>query len=253
MKAVMITGASTGIGRALAFRLAAEGVAVAIGARRVEALAETADLIRAEGGRVFAHPLDVRNPTSVTAFVTAARSDLGVIDAVVNNAGIAVPGDIATVDPEATRSVLETNIYGALIVTQAIIADLLERDLPGDVVFISSDSVHNARPSMVSYSASKAAVEHIAQGLAYELEGRDIRVMTVRVGPTITDFASDWGDPEEFLEMVRRWRRFGNQRTFDALEPSVIADAIAHGLLAPRTTSHTLMEVQPHPPRFDVD
>ena len=82
----------------------------------------------------------------------------------VNNAGCAWPGDIAAIDPDQLRDMLATNVLGALLPSQAVVARLLAGDAPGDVVFISSDAVHNPRPGLVTYGATKAAAEHIARG-----------------------------------------------------------------------------------------
>jgi len=115
-------------------------------------------------------------------------------------------------------------------------------------VLISSDAVHNPRPGLVTYGATKAAAEHIARGLAYEVEGTGIRVTTVRVGPTITDFASDWGDPQQFAAMVERWQRFGHQRHWGVMDPSDVARAVVLAVTTPPGVHLDTIEVVPVAP-----
>jgi NADP-dependent 3-hydroxy acid dehydrogenase YdfG len=109
--------------------------------------------------------------------------------------------------------------------------------------------VHNPRPGLVTYGATKAAAEHIARGLAYEVEGTGIRVTTVRVGPTVTDFASGWGDPQQFGAMVERWQRFGNQRHWGVMDPADVARAVVLAVTTPPGVHLDTIEVQPVAPR----
>jgi NADP-dependent 3-hydroxy acid dehydrogenase YdfG len=248
-RTALVTGASAGIGRATAISFGELGWKVALGARRIDALGEAATAVTDAGGTAFAHVLDVTDPDSVEAFVTNATDVLGPIDVLVNNAGCAWPGDIAAIDADRLRDMLATNVLGALLPSQAIVARLLEADSPGDVVFISSDAVHDPRPGLVTYGATKAAVEHIARGLAYEVEGSGIRVSTVRVGPTITEFASGWGDPEQFGALVERWQHFGSQRHWGVMEPADVARAVVLAVTTPSGAHLDTIEVQPVAPR----
>jgi NADP-dependent 3-hydroxy acid dehydrogenase YdfG len=247
-RTALVTGASSGIGRAIAVKLGALGWNVAVGARRIDALAETATAVTDAGGTAFAHALDVTDPESVDAFVMHAVEALGPIDVLVNNAGCAWPGDIVVIEPDRLRDMLATNVLGALLPSRAVVARLLSDRLPGDVVFISSDAVHNPRPGLVTYGATKAAAEHIARGLAYELEGTGIRVTTVRVGPTITDFAAGWGDPQQFAAMVERWQHFGNQRHWGVMSPSDVARAVVLAVTTPPGVHLDTIEVVPVAP-----
>jgi len=248
-RVAVVTGASSGIGRAIAIAFAELGWPVAVGARRIDRLEETAADVALAGGEPFAHPLDVTDPSSVTRFFDAAEAALGPVDVLVNNAGFAWPGNLAAIDPEHLRTMVETNLLGALLVTRAVVAPLLTRGARGDVVFVSSDAVRNPRPSLVTYGATKAALEHVARGLAYEVEGRGIRVTTVRAGPTLTDFAAEWGPAEEFLELVQRWQRFGIQRHWGTLEPADVARAVVAAVTAPPGTHVDTIELQPEAPQ----
>ncbi len=248
-RTALVTGASAGIGRAIAVAFGELGWRVAVGARRIDALGETATRVTDAGGTAFVQPLDVTDPDSVETFAANATDALGPIDVLVNNAGCAWPGDIAAVDPDRLRDMLATNVLGALLPSRAVVARLLAANAPGDVVFISSDAVHNPRPGLVTYGATKAAAEHIARGLAYEVEGTGIRVTTVRVGPTITDFASEWGDPQQFGALVERWQHFGNQRHWGVMDPSDVARAVVLAVTTPPGVHFDTIEVQPVAPR----
>lgn len=248
IRVALVTGASSGIGRATAIALGELGWKVVVGARRMDALAETAAAVTAAGGNALAHTLDVREPASIAACLEAAADVLGPVDVLINNAGCAWPGDIADVDGDKLADMVATNVMGALLPTQAVVASLLERDAAGDVVFVSSDTVHHPRPGLVTYGATKAAVEHIARGLALEMEGRRVRVTTVRVGPTLTDFASGWGDPEEFAELVTRWQRFGAQRHFSVLDPKDVARAVVLAVTTRPGIHLDTIEIQPDAP-----
>jgi NADP-dependent 3-hydroxy acid dehydrogenase YdfG len=100
---------------------------------------------------------------------------------------------------------------------------------------------------LIGYSASKAALETVARVVDMETEGRGIRTTVVRVGPTITDFASDW-EPGTFEHLLGIWPRFGIQRHFNTVEPVDIARAVVHALTAPSHARVDTIEVQPVAP-----
>jgi NAD(P)-dependent dehydrogenase (short-subunit alcohol dehydrogenase family) len=243
-----VTGASSGIGRGIAAALGALGWRVAIGARRVEKLAQTADLIATAGGTPFAHALDVCEPASVDDFFAAAQARLGPVDVLVNNAGIAWPGPLHEVDDEIHRRIVETNLLGPIYTTRRVVRSLLERDAPGDVVFISSDVTVHPRPKMPAYGASKAGLEHLAGTIGMDLEGTGIRSSVVRVGPTLTSFGDGW-DPEVFGALLPEWQRFGLQRHWSTLDVANIASAVVMIVTAEPGASVPLIELQPTPPR----
>src|SRR5438105_3124153 len=117
VRTAAVTGASSGIGRAVAVALGALGWNVGLGARRLDALATTAELVELEGGTAVSHPLDVTDPASVDAFFGAVESRLGPVDALVNNAGMAVPGLLVDTDPDDLAREVDTNLLGPLLCT----------------------------------------------------------------------------------------------------------------------------------------
>jgi NAD(P)-dependent dehydrogenase (short-subunit alcohol dehydrogenase family) len=179
MSSVLITGASRGIGRAAALALDRAGHAVIAGVRDEEA----AGRLAGEGsGRLRTVRLDVTDASSVHA---AADAVGGRLDALVNNAGVVVGGVLEAVDLDDLRHQLEVNVVGQVAVTQALLPAL--RAAAGRVVFMSSVSGRVSAPVMTPYTASKFAIEAIADGLRVELRQWGIRVVLVEPGSIDTD------------------------------------------------------------------
>ena len=175
-KTAIVTGASSGIGAATVRQLRSAGVRVAGGARRVERI--DADV---------ALPLDVTDAGSCAAFVDAAVAELGGIDILFNNAGLAlrrVPFAESTEEDEAT--VLHTNVDGVLRMTRLCLPHVRDE---GHIVFMGSIAGRQAYPSGASYIASKFAVRGFSYALREDLLGRPIRVTTVDAGLVETEFS----------------------------------------------------------------
>ena len=246
-RTAIVTGASSGIGHAIAVAFGARRWRVAIGARRIERLSETAAEITAAGGTAFAGALDVRDPDSVDHFFVAAEAALGPIDVLVNNAGIAWPGSLVDTDDEIHRRVIETNLLGPIYASRRAIRSMIDRGTAGDLVFVSSDITVHPRPKMPAYAASKAGLEHLATTIAMELEGTGIRTSVVRVGPTLTSFGDGW-DPAVFEALLPEWQRYGLQRHWSTNDATTIADAVVMAVTMVPGTSVPLIELQPTPP-----
>lgn len=243
-RTAVVTGASAGIGRAVAVELGRLGWRVAIGARRVDRLAETADEVRAAGGEAFAHELDVTDEASVLAFFAAVESELAPVDVLVNNAGVGYLGAIAETTAERLRTTIDTNLLGALLCTRSATASMIERGAPGDVVFISSDSIQQPYPHMLTYGATKAAIEYVARGLDVELGGTGIRVTTVRLGPTVSEFNTTWSD-EDMIGFMRAWERLGLKQDFNYIPAEAVGHAVVTAVTAPRGTKVSEISVRP--------
>ena len=221
----MVTGASAGIGRAIAVALGALGWPVALGARRVDQLEETAALVRAAGGTAYAHELDVCDPASIDPFVAASTGALGPIDVLVNNAGTAAPGALHEMDDDVHTRIVTTNLLGPILVTKRIVADLRAVAAPGDIVFISSGR-DRAPPSLLgTYGSSKAGLEAFATTLALECEDFPIRhrsSASARRSPVLPRA----GTRSMFVAIMPRWQRFGIQRHFNMMQPEDIAPRV---------------------------
>jgi NADP-dependent 3-hydroxy acid dehydrogenase YdfG len=247
VRTAIVTGASSGIGRAIACAFGGERWKVAVGARRRDRLEETAAEIEAKGGEPFAHLLDVRDARSVDDFFGAAERALGPVDVLVNNAGTSTPGLLHTISDDALRCEVDTNLLGPMLASRRAIGSMLNRGATGDLVFISSDATRHARPRMAAYSATKAGLELLARSLAMELEGTGIRSTVVRVGPTVSEFGFTW-PTDQLDELMAYWPRFGLQRHHGTLEAEHVAQAVLTAVTAPAGVHYDTIEVQPEAP-----
>jgi NADP-dependent 3-hydroxy acid dehydrogenase YdfG len=247
-RAALITGASGGIGRAIAVALGGLGWDVVVASRRQAAIDETAKLVDDAGGQACALIVDLTDASSIDHLCAEAASRVGTIDVLVNNAGLAVPGFVWEMSDDDHRRVVETNLLGTMLLTNRIVRALVEQKLNGDVVFMTSESIVQPRPQMASYMATKAGVETYARALALELEGSRVRSTIARVGPTQpTGFADTW-DPAIFEQLIPYWQRFGAQRHWGAMEPEHVARVVLHAITAPRGSRVAEVEIVPPAP-----
>ncbi|MEJ0098225.1 MAG: SDR family oxidoreductase [Pseudomonadota bacterium] len=172
-KVVLVTGAGSGIGRAVAVTLAKAGYRVAIAGRRAAPLEETS---AAAGGGLLVVPTDVTDETAVRAMVDATVAKFGRLDVVFNNAGTAAPpASIDELPVDAWRRVVDTNLTGVFLVAQAAFRAMKAQDPQGGrIINNGSIAATTPRPHMVAYTASKHAVTGITKTLA--LEGRRFNV-----------------------------------------------------------------------------
>ena len=181
----LVTGASRGIGRAVALALAGAGYAVALGARDRDALARVADEITAIGGRALAVTIDVTDRSSVEAAVGRAEDELGAIGVLVNNAGVQRLGAALDYTDHDWDTVLGTNLTGAFRVAQTVARRMVATGHGGVIVNIASTAGLVAFPERIAYAASKAALIMVTRCLALELAPYAIRVNAV--APTFVD------------------------------------------------------------------
>jgi len=184
-KAAIVTGASGGIGRAVALRLARDGFAVVVhySGNAAKAEAAVAD-INAAGGRAVAVKADVADAADVEHLFKAARDAFGTIDVVVNSAGIMPLTPIAEGNLEAFDKVIATNLRGTFIVLGQAAKHM---SAGGRIIAFSTSVIAKSFPTYGPYIASKAGVEELVRVLANELRGRNITVNAVAPGPVATD------------------------------------------------------------------
>jgi short-subunit dehydrogenase len=190
IRTALITGASSGIGAALARRLAAEGIAVALTARREDALRTLAGEIEAAGGSASVHPVDVSDPAATVAAIQAADDALGGLDLVIANAGVGSglwSGKLTWAD---CADVVAVNVAGATATLCAVLPRMVERKR-GHLVGVSSIAGLRGLPKFAAYSASKAYLSTFLEALRADLRGTGVRVTDVRPGYVRTAMTAD--------------------------------------------------------------
>lgn len=185
MRSWIITGCSTGIGRAIAEHALSLGDAVAVTARRPS---DVADLVAAYPDRAIAIALDVADPAQVTAAVAEAEARFGAIDVLVNNAGYGYVASIEEGDEDAVKAMYEVNLFGAIRMMRAVLPGMRARRA-GHIIQISSLAGRISNPATGYYSSSKFALEAVSEALAREVESLGVRVCSIAAGMFRTDFS----------------------------------------------------------------
>ena len=223
----LVSGASSGIGAAVAERLAQDGHRVVLCGRDAARLAQVAAAL---GGGAHVLPLDVTDAAAVAALPGSLPAAFGAVDIVVNAAGHDVGGRRPFQDGDADEwaAIIETNLTGTLRLTHALVRAMIARNAPGDVVNIGSLAPLRLAPRMGAYAASKAGVHAFSDVLRADLAPFGIRVTEIMPGLTQTGFAAARlrGD------MAGAARFYGKLPT--ALAPGDVAEAVMGALRQPR-------------------
>lgn len=206
-KAALVTGASRGIGAAIAKRLAADGASVAITYTKGAAAAATVvNDIERTGGKAIAIQADATDADAVTAAVGKTVATFGRLDVLVNNAGTAIPKPFEETTLEEMDRVIDLNLRGVMIATQAALREMREG---GRIITIGSCvGERMMTPGLVAYAATKGAVKMFTQGLSREVGSRRITVNTIQPGPVDTDLnpaASEWATPQIANTALKRY------------------------------------------------
>ena len=226
---VAITGASSGIGRATALRLARDGASVAICARRADRLELAAEEIRKAGGRPLACTADVTRPSDMESFVDAAVREFGRLDVMVCNAGYGVYGEIDHVSAEQMHALMDVNFFGTYHAARAALP-LFRRQAHGHIIVVSSIVGQRGIPFMAPYSATKFAQVGLAECLRAELQGTGLHVSVVYPISTETEFFAVMTKNSGVATRARGPRQ----------SPDHVADAIANAIRRP------VPEIYPH-------
>ncbi|MBT3345102.1 MAG: SDR family NAD(P)-dependent oxidoreductase [Gemmatimonadetes bacterium] len=234
-RVVVVTGASSGIGRELSRQLASEGARVALIARRVERLQQLEDEIASLGGVARAFACDLTDAGAVAQLPGRVREVLGPADILVNNAGRGAHGPFEQIDRAIQDQVLRTNLDGVIDCTRAFLPQLQESER-GQLVFVSSVLARLPAPEHAVYAATKWAVSGLAESLYYELAPRGIDVVLVEPGLVQSEFAENASTPlaryrwvpaassaQAAVQIRRAMRRNQPHRIADRLIALVIA------------------------------
>jgi short-subunit dehydrogenase len=197
---ILITGASQGIGEALAEAAAARGAKVLAAARNGELLAELAKRVKAAGGVLETVQADVTSPDDRRRMVEAAVQHFGGLDILVNNAGIGATGHFADVGAERMRKIFEVNFFG-LTETTRVFLPLLKQGQRPAIVNISSIAGKRGIPARSDYSASKFAVQGFSEALRAELAKDGVDVLVVCPGLTQTNFSHNMLEQKALVQL----------------------------------------------------
>lgn len=226
-KVALVTGASSGIGRAIAQKLALGGYRLAMCARRMDRLTTLATDLKDQGAIVAAYQADLRQEADILRVFDGIRSSWGGVDVLINNAGMGHKESLMSGNTEAWREMLEVNVLALCICTREAVQDMQTKGGDGHVVHISSMSAHRVPKGSGVYSATKFAVRSLTEGLRQELReaGYNIRISAISPGFVETEFA------ENYTKSAEKARETYSQ--FPVLQPEEMADAVWYVLSQP--------------------
>lgn len=210
-KNALITGAGKGIGRAIAIALAQEGVNIGLVARTAADLQKVADELKDYGVKTVVAVADVVDIHAVNEAVAKVKAELGTIDILINNAGIAAFGSFMELEPARWEEIVKVNVFGPYYMTRAVLPEMIERKA-GDIINVSSTAGKNGAAVTSAYSASKFGLIGLSESLMQEVRKHNIRVSTLVPSTVSTDMAKDLKltdgnpdrvmQPEDFAELV---------------------------------------------------
>jgi NADP-dependent 3-hydroxy acid dehydrogenase YdfG len=227
-RVAVVTGASSGIGEATAKALAREGYAVALGARREDRIDQIAEEISGDGGKAIAVPTDVADPASAAALIQQAKSELGSVDVLVNNAGVMLLGPVAGAEVEHWQRMINVNLLGLLYCTHATLP-IMGQGGGGHIINVASVAGRQATLGSAVYNMTKFGVVAFSEALRQEVLHANVRVTCVEPGFVETELQGHNEHPM-VVEAIEKMRKdLGD----DVLKAADIADAIVYTLSRP--------------------
>ncbi|NOR67184.1 MAG: glucose 1-dehydrogenase [Woeseiaceae bacterium] len=243
-RTALVTGASSGIGNGVARGLAQAGAAVVVAARRRDKLEKLVKEIEQDGGLAMAASLDVTDNNSINTALNQAQEKFGVIDIVVNNAGVGDAKHFLKMEDESYDFVMDTNVKGVWQVSQAAVRRMVDAGTPGSIVNISSLLGLRAQPGYSSYCASKGAVIQLTRAMALDLARYNIRVNAIAPGWFVTEINQDFlmsGDGQAYLKKTPA-RRAGEIQ--ELVGPIILlcseAGSFVNGVVLPVDGAHSI-------------
>jgi NADP-dependent 3-hydroxy acid dehydrogenase YdfG len=241
-RVAVITGASSGIGAATAKALAARGAKVALLARRTALLEKHVAEITVAGGTAIALAVDVTDQRSVDAATKTIATQLGLVNIVINNAGVMLPAPIAEQRTSDWERMIDLNITGAMRVIGAFTPALLEaakRGSASDLINISSIGAQNVFQNFAVYCATKAAISHLSRNLRTEFGPKNVRVSMFEPGIVVTELADHVTD-----QGAKDWI-FNTRQTIEVLQAEDVAESIAFTVSLPRRVNLQQVTIMP--------
>jgi len=223
-KVIVITGASSGLGEATARKLAGEGAAVVLGARRMDRLHDLAQGLVSHGARALAQQTDVTDRSQVQALVDTAVERFGRVDVMLNNAGLMPHSPLERLKVEDWERMVDVNLKGVLYGVAAALPYMKEKKT-GHIVNVSSVAGHKVRPGSAVYAATKTAVRVLSEGLRQEVKPYNIRTTVLSPGAIATELPDSVTEPD-VAENVRKIYEV-------AVAPEAFANAVAYALSQP--------------------
>jgi NAD(P)-dependent dehydrogenase (short-subunit alcohol dehydrogenase family) len=223
-KTTIVTGATSGIGRATALKFSAEGANVAAIGRNENSLAELKNEIEATGGKVQTIRADVTSEADVTRLVDETMRRFGKIDVLVNAAGIIKNGSIETTEISDWDDVLNVNLRSVFLLMRAVVPEL--EKAAGNIVNVSSVTGLRAFPGVLAYCVSKAAIDQLTRCAALELAPKNVRVNAVNPGVVVTNIHRRAGMDEDtyqaFLEKSKQTHPIGRPGTAEEVADLIL-------------------------------
>ncbi|MFL4970067.1 MAG: SDR family oxidoreductase [Xanthobacteraceae bacterium] len=239
IKVAVVTGAGTGVGKAVSIALMREGYAAVLAGRRQDKLEETAQEGRAIGAKTLVVPTDVSDPTAVKTLFARTKDTFGRLDVLFNNAGIGAPAmPLEDLPLETWRKVVDTNLTGMFLCTQEAIRLMKAQDPRGGrIINNGSISAHTPRPRSVAYTATKHAVTGLTKQTALDCRGQDICCGQIDIGNAATPLT------ERMVQGQGVMQPDGRMMTEARMDAADVGRAVAYMANLPLDTNVLFMTV----------
>jgi NADP-dependent 3-hydroxy acid dehydrogenase YdfG len=228
----VVTGAGSGIGKAIALALAKQGATLVLVGRRISMLQDVAREIASCGSKAVSYATDLSDRDGIDKLTAARSRDFSRLDILVHSTGLVRLGRIAEAHADDFLSMFRTNVLAPYLLTQALLPEL--RQSRGQVVFINSSVGLTAKPGASQYSATKHALKAVADSLRAEVNADGIRVLSIYPGRTAT--------PTQEILHTQEGKQY---RAGQLLQPEDVAQVVVNALCLPRTAEVTDLQIRP--------